>query len=75
MGDGMPKRTFKLKLRLKDCEKVFAEGFEPGVVVEQEISFNLPDDYNADLFAMQMLRQEGKFIERHVEVLVEEIEG
>jgi hypothetical protein len=72
----MPKATFEFSLKLKDCDKVFKEGFPPGVVVIQEIEFDLPDrmrDWDKHQLARTLVDQEHDFIERHVEVVVKEI--
>lgn len=68
------KKTIRLQLKLKDCDKVFKEGFSPGVLVEQDHVYELPKDYNKTQFAAQLVYDEDNFIHRHVEVRVVEIE-
>ncbi len=61
--------TFIFKLKLKNCDKVFAPGFEPGVLVTQEADFtDCPDEQ----LAIALFRHESKFLESMVEVEIEE---
>jgi hypothetical protein len=71
----MPKKTFRLCLKLKDCDKVFDEELGPGIMVTQEIEFDLPEDMSDSdkvMLAHEILTQEHEFIERHVKVVVQE---
>ena len=67
------KKTIRMKLRLKDCEKVFDEELGPGVLVSQEMVYTLPEDYSKVMFAKQVMDDEHDFIERYVEVQIEEV--
>lgn len=70
----MIKKTIRMTLKLKDCDKVFKEGFGPGVLVEQDHVYELPEDYNKCCFASQLLGDEDNFIHRNIEVVVREVE-
>jgi len=70
------KKTFVFSLKLKDCDKVFKEGFGPGVLVTQEITFNDKDTrgFDSPMFAMALINQEEDFLKRYIEVIIAEKE-
>lgn len=65
---------FIYKLKLKDCEHVFAEGLEPGVLVTQGIAFEVDDNTSTTLLAKALCDEETEFINRYIEVEIEQVE-
>ena len=67
-------KEFKLSLKYKGCEKNLLEGEDPGVVVVQNIVYELTDkDYKSSMFTVELLRQQEAFLEEHMEVVIEEV--
>jgi hypothetical protein len=72
----MPKRKFKMTLKVKGCDKSFGNDLPPGVLVEQELTFDLPGRGSADrkyLLAKELVDQEYAFRDEFIEVVTEEI--
>ena len=72
----MGKVRFQLSLRIKNCDRVFAKGFAPGVLVVQEAAFAVPDKLDTHhkiRLARALIDQEEDFIERHVKVDIVEL--
>lgn len=70
----MPKVTVRMKLKLKNTEKVIVEGWDPGVVVMQDVTFDFPDDYKTNVKAsMSVDGAKQDFLYREVEIVSEEI--
>jgi hypothetical protein len=69
----MIKKTIRMVLKLKDCDKVFKEGFAPGVLIEQDHEYTLPEDYSETMFSAQLMHDEDNFIHRNVEVIAREV--
>ena len=68
--------AYKMILKVKDCSKVFAEGFDPGVLVIQEVEFKAAEeDLEKSTFIAELMHQEQEFIERNIEVIMERIDG
>jgi len=65
--------AFKFSLKAKGAKKVFAEGFEPGVLVTAEVVFKFPKDFDKNRIAFALIAQEREFIREHIEVVIEEI--
>lgn len=57
------------KLKLLDCEKVFKEGFDPGVLVMQEADWKVTEEQmKSNMFLMGINDQEEEFLKEHVGV-------
>ena len=72
------KVTIKMSLQLKDCEKVFKEGMDPGVVVTQEVVFkDVPEkgESGFNMFCASILNYEDNFLKENVRVVIEEVEN
>jgi hypothetical protein len=68
-------KTFRFKLKVKNCPKVFKEGFEEGVLVEQEATFSGGRfGFDSNIFAMALLDYMESFREEYIEVICEEVE-
>jgi ferredoxin-fold anticodon binding domain-containing protein len=69
-------RKFIMKLRIKDCSKVFLEGFDPGVIVTQEVHFPgaTQESDKQWPFINSLLTHRAEFIDRYITVDLEEIE-
>ncbi len=63
---------FLLKLKIRDCEKVFGPNLEPGIIAVQEIVFD-PREKSANI-AVALSRQSDAFVESVIVVEIEEIE-
>jgi hypothetical protein len=66
-------RTFKFTLRVKGCEKEFAEGMGPGVLVTQEVVYKTAPKKAGMLFVKALLDQADVILKDNVEVTYEEI--
>lgn len=64
------KRIVEAHVRLKDCKKVFKEGFPSGVVAMVTLEF--PGDMTDDQIAMGVGCQDDKIIKQAVEVIYED---
>lgn len=72
------KVTIKMSLQLKDCDKIFKEGMDPGVVVTQEFVFkDVPekDEPGFNVFCRSMMDYEDDFLKQNVRVVMEEVEN
>jgi hypothetical protein len=68
------KKVFKMSVRIIGTEKVFAEGFEPGVFVTQELHYDLdPAEYERTTFLVSLMDKQAQFLKENAEVLVEEV--
>jgi len=54
------------KLRIKNCNIIFKEGLEPGVLGVQVVHFNL--DKDDPMFASSVLAYKDEFIDKMIEV-------
>jgi hypothetical protein len=70
----MPKKVFKMTIKVRGCDKVFKEGFPPGVLVEQLVTYKLPRNYSRPLFARELIDQESTFLKDNIEVVTEEVQ-
>lgn len=67
-------KTFKLTLRVKDCEKQFHPDLPPGVLVVQTEKYDLPEaDLKSNLFIVHLLDREREFLKEYIEVITEEV--
>lgn len=69
----MIKKTIRMVLKLKDCDKIFHEDLGPGILLEQDHVYTLPEDYNETTFAAQLVYDEDDFLHRHIEVKLREV--
>lgn len=68
------KKSFKLTVRIKDTDKVFAEGWAPGEFVSQELHFDLdPEQYGRLTFAQHLREKQEEMLKEYVEVVMEEV--
>jgi hypothetical protein len=69
------KKTFKLTLRVKECEKQFHPDLPPGVLVVQTEEYDLSDaELKSNLFIAHLCDREQEFLDEHIEVITEEME-
>lgn len=67
-------KTIRMKLKIKDCDKVFDEELGPGVIASQECTFNGKEkEFESPMFAMRIIEEKDKFMRQHVEVDMEAI--
>jgi len=64
---------YEYQLKLKDCDKVFSEGFAPGVVVKMIATFEdaFEEDKNEPMFLKALMDAETDFINDYIEVIIE----
>lgn len=68
------KKSFKLTVRIKDTDKVFAEGWPPGEFASQELHYDLdPEQYERSSFIMHLCEKQEEMLKEHVEVVMEEL--
>jgi len=68
------KKTFKIRLRVRNCDKIFKEGLEPGVLGQVELEYNLePEEYERPLFLQHLLGERDKLISDIVISEVQEV--
>lgn len=68
------KKNYLFSIKIKDCEKVFKEGFDPGVIAVQGATYNLkPGEDSRPMFLMALSDQAEKLLKETVEVVIEEI--
>ena len=72
----MSKKTFKMTLRVRDCTKEIKEGMGEGVLITQELVYNLKDDkeYDGYMFARELHDQQERFLTENMSVEIEETE-
>ena len=68
------KRTFRMKLKIKNEDHVFDADLGPGVIMMQELTFDLSEKkYKSPMFAVSMMDQEDIFMKGTVEVETTEV--
>lgn len=68
------KRTFRFSSRIKGCDIVFSEGFEPGEIEMKEIVFDIPEDASKTCVASALLNKQREVLEELIEVVITEVE-
>ena len=63
-------RTITAHIRMKDCKKVFNEGWKPGVLMQVPLEF--PKDVTDEQIATSLVQQNGDIVAKAIEVLYEE---
>ena len=66
-------RSFKFTLRVKGCEKEFAEGMGPGVLLTQEVVYKTAPKTDRPMFVRALLDQADEILNENIEVTFEEI--
>ena len=68
------KRCVRMAVRIKNCDKIFDEGFRPGEIAMQELIFDEdPETYRSTMFHVSLLNREEQFLKDNVEVVMEEV--
>ncbi len=68
---------FLYELKLRGSSRVFADGFSPGVLVSQIVSFDgvKEDAWNTEgMFVASLLGEENAFIKKYIEVVITPLE-
>ena len=66
--------VIELQAAIKDCPKVFKEGFDPGVVSTQEVVMKVPKDrLNGGIFAASVLEHQERFLAENFEVKIKQL--
>lgn len=69
------KKQYRMKIRARDCEKVFMENQDPGVVAFKEIYFNVTEkEAKHPCFTMALIRSQDAFLNEMFYVTIEEID-
>lgn len=70
------KKTFKIEIKADNCEIVFAEGLDKGVLGYVELSYDLPEkEYKSSLFAAHLLEKAEEYRDELVNIEMKEING
>lgn len=57
------KKTFRIKLMIKDCDIKFTEELGPGVLGIHEVTYDLSEkDYESPLFTKELLEQQDALV-------------
>lgn len=66
------KAEFKFSVRIKGCDSVFAEGFEPGEISTQVVSYDrqTAEFFDGDFFHAVLEQKAREFMEEEVEVVI-----
>lgn len=68
------KVTYRYKLKIPNCDKIFAEGFGPGEFVIQDVIFMVPEsERNHPLFMASVADTGQQVINENVEITLEEV--
>jgi len=68
-------RVFKMTLSLKGCDKIFAEGFGPGEVASQTLTFEATDkELKSPMFLAAMIDRQDEFIETTFNWKIEQLD-
>jgi hypothetical protein len=63
------KKNFRVKIIVRDCNVIFKEGLEPGVLGYRDIEFNLTDEqYNSPMFAKELLDHRNSLLNDIIKV-------
>ena len=74
MKDEKKTYTFEMKIVLKNCQTRFHPDFEPGVLIVQEVSYELTEkEVKSNMFIASLLSQEDEFLEKHIKVVSDHI--
>ena len=70
------KRTYRIKVLIKNCPQVFKEGYDPGEIGSQEMIFDLTKkQYDSIRLTDQIYRQSQELIDELIEVKVDIVEN
>ena len=68
------KKTFKIRLRVRNCDEIFKEGLEPGVLGQVDLEYDLePKEYERPTFIQHLLDKRDKLISDIVVTEVQEV--
>ena len=68
------KKAFKLTARIKDTDKVFAEGWAPGEFASKELHFDIdPEEYERPSFIHYLIQKQDEMMKEHMEIVLEEV--
>lgn len=63
------RKTFRLSVKVKNCDTEFKEGMEKGVLLYQDRTYNLdPEEYEKSTFLKHLTDQQDRLIKEAVEV-------
>ncbi len=65
------KKKISMELKIKNCDKIFSKGFNPGVIATQilEITIKKEEDVNDPFFERTVWEAEEAFIQENMEVI------
>ena len=76
MSSNEEKKTYKfeMKIVIKDCKTKFHPDFEPGVLIVQEVTYELTEkEAKSNMFIASVISQEDDFLKNHIEVVSDHI--
>ena len=70
------KKTIRFTLKAKGCKKEFKKGMGAGVLVYQDVEYDVtPKESHSAMFAMELINQQEAMIKEHIEVALDYVEG
>lgn len=75
-GREMPRKTFRFTLVVPDAKNAghaFDEKMGPGVLANQDVSYDLPDDFSELRLAHTIMNESDRFRDSMIEIQVEEV--
>jgi len=67
------KKTIKISVKIKNCELVFKDGLEPGVIATQKRIYDLDEaDYSSPMFAKEIMDKGEEFKDNVISIKYEE---
>ena len=68
------KKTFRIKIKVRNCDIQFCEYLEPGVLGSKDLEFDLDEkDYSSPMFSKYLVDQKNQLMEDLVYPELEEI--
>jgi hypothetical protein len=68
------RKTFRLSVKVKNCDTEFKEGMGKGVLLYQDRTYNLePEEYTSPLFMVHLSQEQDKLIKSAVKCEIETI--
>lgn len=74
MSEVAKERVYEMELVIKDCTKVFADGFVPGGFAKQTVTFKATDkEVEGPMFGLAVIKKGEDFLAENVKVVIREV--
>lgn len=67
------KRSYKVEVRVKRCDVVFHPDLSPGVLAEQTVTYDLPEDFSKERLVQSIALYGRELLEDAVELVYTEV--